>query len=322
VIYSSEKDTGHKHIKEFISRMQAVHSKYTRMLELSTSLRLICPVWAEAFINFLIFGLTRNEIKDDARLYQDFVRKEIDVRIKLLHINCVGFAKAIDTSDQRYKDFHSLMNDRNDLLHGNINPEKLSYETVYFDKMIPLFTEPQGLARNSLGVSLKGVEPATTLQHVQLVESFMEFILSHLDTPYKEEISLVLSKRELGWRSDTNKMGSRKNEIQRGKSSKTFSATPEWNEGSNFIAAVSSIFIQWLSFASISDSPSDIRYSPDFSSSVSNLNENMPSTPSTITAPVSGLFSFPTTMTRILPLLLSLLPTILAAPYATWAPMN
>jgi hypothetical protein len=207
VIYSSEKDTGHKRIKEFISRMQAFHGKYTRMLELSTSLRLICPVWAEAFINFLIFALTRNEIKDDARLYEDFVRKEIDVRVKLLHINCVGFAKAIDTSDQRYKDFHSLMNDRNDLLHGNIDPKKLSYETVYFDKMIPLFTEPQGFARNSLGVSLKGVEPATTLQRVQLVESFIEFILSHLDTSYKEQISLLLSKRELGWRSDTKKMG-------------------------------------------------------------------------------------------------------------------
>jgi hypothetical protein len=148
--------------------------------------------------------MTQNHPHKDA---MKLIRKDVDVRLKLLHINCVGFAKAIDTNDQLYKDFHSLMNERNDLLHGNIDPEKLSYETVYFDKTIPLFTEPQGLARNSLGVSLKGVEPEVTLKRVELVRSFIAFIISHLEKPYREQISLILDKRELGWRSDTKRIG-------------------------------------------------------------------------------------------------------------------
>jgi hypothetical protein len=74
-VYSSEEDSLKKRIDEFISRIQGVSDKYRRLLELSTNLRLICPVWAEAFINFLIFVLARGEIKNDNRLYQDFIRR-------------------------------------------------------------------------------------------------------------------------------------------------------------------------------------------------------------------------------------------------------
>ena len=116
----------------------------------------------------MIFILARHELKNDARLYQDYIRKDIDVRVKLLHINCVEFERPINSEDAAYKDFHSLMNDRNDLLHGNIDPRKLSYETVYFDKTIPLFTELQGLAKNSLGVSLVGAEPLESLKRIKI----------------------------------------------------------------------------------------------------------------------------------------------------------
>ena len=207
VIYTSGQDGLEEDISEFTTQIQAVTTRYIRAQEISTSLRLICPVWAEAFINFLIFILSREEIKNDQRLYQDFIRKDIDVRIKLLHINCNGFRKAIDSTHTKYKDFHSLMNERNDLLHGNIDPQKLSYETVYFDDTIPLFTEPQGLARNSLGVSLIGIEPDETLKRVDIVHSFIDFILSHLEAPYKEELSLILDKRDLGWRVETKRLG-------------------------------------------------------------------------------------------------------------------
>lgn len=207
VIYSSDQD-GHKEdVSEFTTRIQAVTNRYLRAQEISTSLRLICPVWGEAFINFLIFILSREEIKNDQRLYQDFIRKDIDVKIKLLHINCNGFQKTIDTKHKKYKEFHSLMNERNDLLHGNIDPKKLSYETVYFDDTIPLFTEPQGLARNSLGVSLVGIEPDETLKRIDIVNSFIDFILSHLEQPYKEQLSLILDKRDLGWRDETKRLG-------------------------------------------------------------------------------------------------------------------
>lgn len=205
--YASDQDTFKTEIYEFTDKIKAVSDRYTRAQELSTSLHLMCPVWAESFINFVIFVLVREEIKNDQRLYQDYLRKDIDVRIKLLHINCEGFSKPIDSKNGIYKAFHSLMNERNDLLHGNIDPKKLGYETVYFDDTIPLFTEPQGLARNSLGVSLAGIEPNESLNKVETVEKFIDFILGHLSEPYKEQLPTILNKRDLGWREDTKRLG-------------------------------------------------------------------------------------------------------------------
>jgi len=206
-IYTSAQEGLAEDFSEFSTKIQAIADRYRRVQEVSTSLRLICPVWAEAFVNFIIFALCREEIKKDRRIYRDFITKDIDVRIKLLHINCVGFKKPIDTSHQKFKSFHSLMNERNDLLHGNIDPNKLGYETVYFDGTIPLFTEPQGLARNSLGVSLVGIEPDETLKRVDIVHSFVDFTLGHLERPYEESLTLILDRRDLGWRAETNRIG-------------------------------------------------------------------------------------------------------------------
>jgi len=194
-------------IEEFKRRISECSKNFARAKELSICLRLLCPVWAEAFINFIIFILAREEIKNDKRLYQDFLRKDIDVRVKLLHINCFGFEKKIDSTNKAFKDLQSLMNERNDLLHGNVDPDKLSYETVYFDITIPLFTEPQGLARNSLGQSLVGIEPEVTLDHVHTVRAFIDFILSHIQEPIQKELRIILSKRDLGWRPEKRKVG-------------------------------------------------------------------------------------------------------------------
>jgi hypothetical protein len=192
---------------EYLSNFHALADKYSRAADLSACLRLLCPVWAEAFINFVIFALSREEIKKDERLYQDYLRRDIDIRVKLLHVNCMGFVKPIDASDQHFKNFHSLMNDRNDLLHGNIDPDKLGYETVFFDGVIPLFTEPQGLARNSVGISLIGIEPEATLKRVETVRNFIDYIISHLEVPYGEQLRWMLKNRELGWRPLTKRIG-------------------------------------------------------------------------------------------------------------------
>ena len=191
----------------YLSRIRELSDKYSRAADLSASLRLLCPVWAEAFINFIIFILSRDEKKKDERLYQDYLRRDVDVRVKLLHVNCKGFVKPIDAGDQHFKNFQSLMNDRNDLLHGNIDPDKLSYETVFFDGTIPFFTEPQGLARNSLGVSLKGIEPEESVNRVETVRSFIDYTIGHLEVSYGEQLRLMLNKRELGWRALTKKIG-------------------------------------------------------------------------------------------------------------------
>jgi hypothetical protein len=194
-------------LKEFEAQFSEISEKYARARELSICLRLLTPVWAESFVNLIIFILARPEFKNDLRIYNDFLRKEIDIRIKLLHVNCFGFKKPVDTLSQVFKDFQTLMNQRNDLIHGNVDPLKLGYETVFFDKTIPLFTESQGFFKNGILNSLIGIEPSESLRWVELVRSFMGLVTESLEDDIKNQIILLLQQRDLGWREATKRVG-------------------------------------------------------------------------------------------------------------------
>jgi hypothetical protein len=194
-------------LNEYLVQFTVLSETVWRAVELSTCLRVLTPIWAESFINFLIFLTAKPEIKNDDRLFEDFIRKVIDIRIKLLPVNCVGFVKKFDIESEVVKKFLTVMNERNDILHGNIRPGRVAFETVYFDDMIPLFTEPHGLTKVSLINSLKGIEPVKTIENVKVVEHLMAYILSRFSPPIHQEISLCLHQRDLGWRQETKRIG-------------------------------------------------------------------------------------------------------------------
>ena len=118
-------------VQAFATEFQNCIDTYVEASALATSLKMIAPVMAEAFINLLLFVLRRAEIKADDRLYDSIFRLQIDVRTKGLSLYCYEFDKPIDASDQRFKDFHTLMNQRNDLLHGNVDPQKYGLGDVF-----------------------------------------------------------------------------------------------------------------------------------------------------------------------------------------------
>lgn len=187
--------------------MAACGQKYAEALELCTSLRVLTPIWGESFINLLIFILTRDELKRDPRLYEDYRRKEIDIRVKLLAHNCIGFAKPVDEKAGEFRDFLRLMNDRNDLLHGNTDPSRLSFQTVYFDHMIPLFPAQINFAGAVLKNSLVGIEPSVVLDAVQTIRKFIDYILSLLEKDVREQVQMFMRTRDLGWRPATKRIG-------------------------------------------------------------------------------------------------------------------
>jgi hypothetical protein len=175
---------------------------------LGTTLRMLAPVLAEAFINLVIFLFAKNEIKADKSLYESTIRKSIDSRVKFLSTNCEGFKAEIDSESDQFRNFLRLMNYRNDFLHGNINPKKLSFDKVYFDKdNTPLFKDEQSLQKRLLLNSLKLVEKDVALNDVRIVEKFTEFILSHMEEDYREAALLIMEDRNPGVRAVDKRVG-------------------------------------------------------------------------------------------------------------------
>ena len=180
---------------------------YCYAVGLSFGLRSMLPVLAESFINLLLFILCRPDIKTNDRLFKSTVRQAIDIRIQSLHINCIGFESAVDYSSPECGNFHTLMNERNDLLHGNVEVNKLSIGDVFFNKNVPLFLQYEDFWDKSIGVSLQSVKFDQIRSDRAVVTNFIEYILSKLKPDIREQIEMIMDKGQLGFNHKTGRIG-------------------------------------------------------------------------------------------------------------------
>lgn len=193
--------------EEFKESWTEALGRYSKGLGLCFGVRSMLPVMAEAYVNFLLFVLMRSELKTDDRLRENTLRQPIDIRIKSLHMTCMGFEKPIDYTSSPCKAYHSLVNERNDLLHGNVVLEKLKFNEVYFDGKVPVFSEYRSMWKRTVGVEIDAVGLHRLEKEVEVVQLFIEYITSCLKPEIQKQIKFVAKKRELGWNSKTGRIG-------------------------------------------------------------------------------------------------------------------
>jgi hypothetical protein len=186
---------------------EGVSAKFNRGFGLCFGIRAMLPILAEAFVNLLLFVLCRPDIKADNRLYENILRQPIDVRIKSLHINCVGFSKAVDYGSEVCGRYHSIVNERNDLLHGNVVIEKLAFGEVYFNGKIPVFSEYKSMWEKSLGVGLKAAGLSRIKEEHQAVTQLISYILSCIKPEIRDDIQRILETHNLGFMPETGRIG-------------------------------------------------------------------------------------------------------------------
>lgn len=194
-------------LKTYGDKLSDVSEKYSYAVGLTFGLRSMLPVLAESFINLLLFILCRPDIKTNDRLFKSTIRQAIDIRIQSLHINCIGFESAIDYSSKECGNFHTLMNERNDLLHGNVEVNKLSIGDVFFNKNVPLFLQYEDFWDKSIGISLRSVRFDQIRNDRGVVTDFIKHILSKLKPDIKEQIEVIMDSGQLGFNYETGRVG-------------------------------------------------------------------------------------------------------------------
>lgn len=184
-----------------------ITDKYYFATGLIYGLRSMLPVMAESFINCLIFLTCKPEIKNNSRLFDSIIRQQIDIRIQSLHLNCLYFTSHIDYTSDECKKFHTLMNERNDLLHGNINVSKQAFGDVYFNKDMAIYDSYKDHWEKSIGILIDSVKFDSIYEDLKVVEKFIEFILSHLDPKASEQTKRVLNSPYLGFNQKSGRIG-------------------------------------------------------------------------------------------------------------------
>lgn len=192
---------------EFKAAWESLATRYSRGVGLCFGIRSMLPVMAEAYVNFLLFVLMRPDIKADDRLRESVIRLPIDVRVRGLHVNCVGFAKPVDYTTPECKAYHTLVNERNDLLHGNVVLDKLKFNEVYFNGRVPVFREYRSMWERAVGVEIRAVGLEHLYKEVEIVNDFIAYLSSCLRPDLRQQVERMSEKRDLGWNEHNGRIG-------------------------------------------------------------------------------------------------------------------
>lgn len=182
-------------------------SKFSRATGLCFGIRSMLPVMAEAFVNLLLYLLMKPALKKDDRLRENIIRQPIDVRIKSLSHNCIGFKADIDYSNEACRRYHSLVNERNDLLHGNVVVDKLKFNEIFFNGRVPIFQTYSTMWERAFGVTQKSVGLELLKQERESVERLVEYIMSCIEDARQDQIRMVIERHELGMCLDDGRLG-------------------------------------------------------------------------------------------------------------------
>lgn len=182
-------------------------ARYSKGFGLCFGIRSMIPVLAEAYVNLVIYILMKPEIRGDERLRENVFRQPIDVRIKSLSLNCVGFTRQPDYASDACKGYHTLVNERNDLLHGNVAVDKLRFNEVYFAGTVPIFREYRTMWQRSLGLMANAVGLQSVQAELAVVNALISYLESCLDEEHREKVRMLTARYELGLNKATRRVG-------------------------------------------------------------------------------------------------------------------
>jgi hypothetical protein len=180
---------------------------YSRAIGLSFGLRAMVPVMAESFVNLLVFILANPALRADKPLFNGIFRLPMHMRIRSLPYYCAGFSRPVDSSHPAVRDYFQLIDTRNDLLHGNIDIEKLKFNELYFFGKVPVFNSYSTMWERSLGVAHRAVGLEEVHAEIASVDAFVEYLLSLLHDKVRDQVRLISDKFDLGIRKDTGRLG-------------------------------------------------------------------------------------------------------------------
>lgn len=161
--------------KKLAKNFKKVAHQTDRLFKNCLELSLLTPVVAEAFINMTILILCKRGIRENGRQFEAFIRSQIDAKIFDLPYKCIGFENKIDPTSETFKKFKRIMDRRNHVIHGNIDPEREQTEIVYFEGKRPLFKEPGDHIAKYFDTMMRLYEPEKIVQDY---ENTYEFLVS------------------------------------------------------------------------------------------------------------------------------------------------
>lgn len=193
--------------KAYEERSRSMGKLYDVVASSCIELGILTPVMFEAFIGLIIALTIKSDIKENDRLYKAFIRSQLDVKLYELHLKCNGFARAIRTDNPYMQRYWDIVNRRNDIIHGNIDPVKDAIEIIYFDGKIPLF-KSGGDRIEAFHKSLERMyKPDSIIADYVATHEFIYDIIDHMDEKHQNSVVILMRDTQPGYDEKRKRYG-------------------------------------------------------------------------------------------------------------------
>lgn len=189
---TTQKLTSEKNRKSHGKLMSAITST-------PTELSVLIPVMFESFVGLIVAGFIRPEVKRDQEAFTAFVRSPLNQKLTEMADKCRGFERPIEQNNPAFGRYWSVVNKRNDILHGNVDPVRDVLEVVYFHGKRPLYKSGGDRIRQHWMRLLDQYKPHEVADDYLAMHAFIIEILNHLTPAYRQSIQLMMEDTQPGW---------------------------------------------------------------------------------------------------------------------------
>ena len=100
-----------------------------------------------------------------------------------------------------------MVNERNDLLHGNVVVDKLKFNELYFNGRVPVFKSYSTMWERAFGVAQSSVGLDLLRNEREVVDGFIDYVISCLKEKIQMHVRAFLQQRDLGLSLDDGHLG-------------------------------------------------------------------------------------------------------------------
>jgi hypothetical protein len=147
----------------------------------------------EGLLNLVYEIYLKVELRDD-RVADRLIREQIDVKLRLAPVYCDCFAgQPIDHTTQAFRNFHRLVNARNDFIHANVT-RAMKTSVVNYDG-ITFLVNPERNRDATVPDSMSdfGIEETKSIKGT--VDSILLQVLTSMKPRYKKEFGSVVHEQ-------------------------------------------------------------------------------------------------------------------------------
>jgi len=151
------------------------------------------PLLGEAYVNLLIFVLSKKEYRQNPRLYDNLINQPYLVKIKTLHLNCEGFLSGLVHESDVVKTFVSLMKKHTDNYRQMIDPKQMLCEELQevYIKPAVFLAKNNYLSSKSLYFKVN-FNSQLAFQSVQIIKDFITYSITLLKESEKTKLMDIL----------------------------------------------------------------------------------------------------------------------------------